>query len=84
MEHESLVGKVVRIRWRDVWADNDQHSSAEWKDECLWDTYGLVVAETDDLIRITADISVEKDDPFPYRGVSHILKTLIVEVEVYA
>ena len=81
--------RVERIRWI------DHHSSEknEWRrlaavieaaeDTVTLDHYGVIIHETDDAVTISAEEQLETPLQLPrYRGVTTIMKALIVEREV--
>lgn len=81
-ERRDLVGKVVRVEWEDIWADLDEHERKDWEQECVWSTFGVVVEDTPDLLRVAHEV-LHHPTQRRYRVVTHILWKVVREVKIY-
>lgn len=57
----SLIGKVVRFRWRDSFQGEFEENLADLDTDVIWNAVGLVVRQTDLFLTITYGTQEGKD-----------------------
>lgn len=74
------IGDVVAVEWEDAWIDHTETSEEDWKDECLFWTFGIVVGMTQKKISVAMDVRYDA----MYRSVAHIPWSIVKEIYFYA
>jgi len=68
---------IVRVRWRDAWADHDEVEAGNFDEATEVETVGFLVRETEELISIAAEV-IRRNGQVRYRCTSHIPRAMLV------
>jgi hypothetical protein len=76
----SYLHKVIRLKWRDSFENNGLTSLKDLGDDCIWESFGAVIRESD--LFITIAFQRELTDPMEYGDVLSVPWTQVISATV--